>query len=106
MLLGFAVTLAIVIIDLVYSDYKIGKIEDDIANKNFIVYEGDIVYDNGFDKVVLKSNGVELALFEGFNDIPTNFVEIPLGESNCVLIYLEKSKAIVYYSQRQTSGDN
>ncbi len=105
----FAVLLVLVVLiasGLAFFFYsqKITILEEDYSEGNFVEYEGLILYESGRDNLVLVEANTSFTLHNNKahrDGVENNFTGIPDGYSYGYLVYLQKSKAVVYYCPKE-----
>ncbi len=87
-----------------YYSQKIAIIEQDLSKESFVEYEGLILYESGTDTLVLVDAATSFTLHNHTahrDGIENNFTGIPDGYSYGYLVYLQESKAVVYYAPQE-----
>ena len=91
------IPIAILVFLLVSYNQDISKINQDVLEKDYIVYTGGIHYDQTNAVLTLGDN--KLPLPGGFGKSYKNYCHIPDGDSFGTVVYTRRAVMIIYYRQ-------
>ena len=84
---------------IIYGNTQIKGIRNDVVDKNWIEYDGDLFFDSSRGWLYLSSIGLKIPLSDRQEQgvINNNYVKIPSRNSHGYLVILKNSKRIVLF---------
>ncbi|MBO4356150.1 MAG: hypothetical protein J5850_04785 [Clostridia bacterium] len=97
------------IVFVAYSVKQITCINSEIENREWVEYSGTVFFDAGKNRLQFLNDGNSIPLFSGKDKngiMNNNYVNIPAGYSECYIVYLKKSKAVVLFIPADSLTEN